>query len=39
LWKVHDVTPEEFKVLNFILTWVMLMAPMIKWWAKNVFVK
>jgi len=36
---VPDVTPEEFKVLNFLLTWAMMMAPMIKWWAKTVLVK
>jgi hypothetical protein len=33
------MSPELFKALNFLLTWLMMMAPMIKWWAKNVFVK
>jgi hypothetical protein len=33
------VSPELFKTLNFLLTWLMMMAPMIKWWAKNVFAK
>jgi hypothetical protein len=33
------MSPEHFKVLNFLLTWLMMMAPMIKWWAKNVFAR
>jgi hypothetical protein len=28
---------ETIKFLNFLMTWLMMMAPMIKWWAKNVF--
>jgi len=31
--------PETVKLLNFLITWLMMMAPMIKWWAKNVLVK
>jgi hypothetical protein len=33
------MSPELFKALNFLLTWLMMMAPMIKWWARNVFAK
>jgi len=31
--------PETIKVLNFLMTWLMVMAPMIKWWAKTVLVR
>lgn len=30
---------ETIKVLNFLMTWLMMMAPIIKWWAKNVLVR
>ena len=36
---VTGMEPETVKLLNFLMTWLMMMAPMIKWWAKNVLVR
>lgn len=28
---------ELLKTLNVLMTWLMMMTPMLKWWAKTVF--
>jgi hypothetical protein len=33
---VRDLNVELVKTLNALLTWLMMMGPVLKWWAKTV---